>query len=202
MAGDETPRIAVYRDVLDKQLTDRTGEKIGKADGVIADASSGRLEAIESGVPTLLRRLSGSWARAVERRAASWRAPLLRASRVAFREVLDVDLEVKLDVDGKRTPLRAGERWLADRVVGRIPGAGTGGPREGPGDPRPAARLEEEKGDIRLELALGCRVRAGNNRTIGRLEEVRAEKRGNEWFAREIHIGPAALLERLSAATR
>jgi hypothetical protein len=201
VSAAEPPCLDLFQEVLDKQLTDRNGEKVGKADGVVA-AASGRLEAIEAGFPTLARRLNGRWARAIERVSGRWKAPLLRSCRVAFREILDIGLEVKLDVDAKKTPLRAGERWLAERVVGRIPGSGAGAPRTGPDDARRPVRIEERPGEIRLELALGRRVRAKNNRTIGRLEEVRAEKRGADWFARDVRIGPAALLERLAAGTR
>ncbi|HET9794112.1 MAG TPA: hypothetical protein VFS34_06585, partial [Thermoanaerobaculia bacterium] len=201
MSRDAPVRIDLFRDVLDKQLTDRNGEKVGKADGLIVSASSGRVEAIEAGFCTLVRRLSGRWGRAVERAAARAKTPLLRSCRVAFREVLDIGLELKLDVDGKATPLRAGERWLAERVVARVPGSGLPRPRR-ERDARPPAGIPEDPGEIRLELALGRRVRAKNGRAIGRLEEIRAEKRGADWIAREIRIGPAALLERLAAGTR
>ena len=54
------------------------------------------------------------------------------------------------------------------------------------------------KSEIRLERLLGRRVLAQNGRHVGRIEEVRVEKRGNGLVVREYHIGPAALLERLS----
>jgi hypothetical protein len=47
--------------------------------------------------------------------------------------------------------------------------------------------------EVRLELAVGRRVRAKNGRSIGRLEEVRAT---------EFLIGPGAFLERLGMHAR
>ena len=52
--------------------------------------------------------------------------------------------------------------------------------------------------EIRLEMLLGRRVLAGNGRSIGRIEEVRAAPRGQGAVVTEVCIGPAALLERLS----
>lgn len=54
--------------------------------------------------------------------------------------------------------------------------------------------------EIHLELLLGKRVFAGNGRSIGRLEEVRAElnARGS-CFVTEFLVGSYAFLERLSA---
>jgi sporulation protein YlmC with PRC-barrel domain len=54
------------------------------------------------------------------------------------------------------------------------------------------------KGEIHVERLLGRRVLATNGRRIGRLEEVRVQKHGAGFVVAEYHIGPAALLERLS----
>ena len=55
-------------------------------------------------------------------------------------------------------------------------------------------------GEVHLERILGRRVVAANGRPVGRLEEVRAEKRGAGLVVVEYHLGPGALLERLSAS--
>ena len=49
--------------------------------------------------------------------------------------------------------------------------------------------------EVRLELAVGRRVRAMNGRVIGRLEEIRVS---DSWTIDEYLIGPLALAERLS----
>lgn len=53
--------------------------------------------------------------------------------------------------------------------------------------------------EIHLEMLLSKRVVDLEGKPFGRIEEVRAEKLGNEWFVQEYLIGPAAILERLSA---
>lgn len=55
--------------------------------------------------------------------------------------------------------------------------------------------------EIHLELLLGKQVRSLEGKPVGRIEEVRAEQQGDEWVIQEYLIGPAAILERLSAWT-
>jgi hypothetical protein len=52
---------------------------------------------------------------------------------------------------------------------------------------------------MHLELLIGRQVLAMNGRSIGRIEELRAEDRGHGPAVSVVCIGPAALLERLSA---
>ena len=56
-------------------------------------------------------------------------------------------------------------------------------------------------GEIHLELLLSKPVLDLEGKEIGRIEEVRAQKQGNEWIVQEYLIGSAAILERLSAWT-
>jgi hypothetical protein len=56
--------------------------------------------------------------------------------------------------------------------------------------------------DIRLDRLIGRKVLTANNRSLGRLEECRAEQRGNRWFVTEWMIGTAGLLERLGLGVR
>jgi hypothetical protein len=55
---------------------------------------------------------------------------------------------------------------------------------------------------VRLDRLIGRKVLTGNNRPLGRLEECRAERRGNSWVAVEWVIGSAGLLERLGLGVR
>jgi len=52
--------------------------------------------------------------------------------------------------------------------------------------------------EVRLEQLVGKRVRDAHGRVVGRIEEVRAEKHGEEYWVHEYHLGPHALLERLA----
>jgi len=55
------------------------------------------------------------------------------------------------------------------------------------------------KQEINLELLIGKRVRALNGRSIGYLEEIRAELKEGECFVEEYLIGAYAMFERLAA---
>ena len=52
--------------------------------------------------------------------------------------------------------------------------------------------------EFHLENLLGKRVVDINGQTVGRVEEVRAEKLGDDVCVQEYLLGPNALLERLS----
>ena len=53
--------------------------------------------------------------------------------------------------------------------------------------------------EVRVQDLLGRQVRAANNQSVGRIEEIRVEKHGKGYVVREFHLGAAALVERLSA---
>ena len=53
--------------------------------------------------------------------------------------------------------------------------------------------------DVNLELLLGRKVLAQNGRSIGRLEEVRADVKGGECLITEFLVGRYAVVERLGA---
>ena len=56
--------------------------------------------------------------------------------------------------------------------------------------------------ELRLEDLLGRKVRAGNNRSAGRIEEVRAEADASGCRVIAFVIGAGGLLERLHLGTR
>jgi hypothetical protein len=116
----------LVRDLLDKQLLGRNEKKMGKVDGIVLEFDEGarpRVVRIETGAATAARRLHP--------RLAGWARRLTRlwgdregACRVEWSKVLVVaGGDVKVDVDAEATTAFALERWLRDRVVGRIPGA-------------------------------------------------------------------------------
>jgi hypothetical protein len=55
---------------------------------------------------------------------------------------------------------------------------------------------------IRLDRLVGREVHTANNRRLGRMEEFRAERRGDTWFISEYVVGTAGLLERLDLGVR
>jgi sporulation protein YlmC with PRC-barrel domain len=119
----------IVRDVLDNQLVDRHGIKIGKVDGIILevpDDGPPRLAYLEQGVPTLARRLHprlGDWVSALGRK---WGCRHGESYRIPWSKVrsIGIDVEVDIDVQVEETPLLAWENWLREKVIGRIPGSG------------------------------------------------------------------------------
>jgi hypothetical protein len=57
-------------------------------------------------------------------------------------------------------------------------------------------------GAVRLERLLGRCVLAANNRSIGRIEEFRAERQGSGWVVVAYAIGRGGLWERLGVGAR
>ena len=114
----------LVHDLLDNQVVDRRGVKLGKVDGVILSLSPGaapRVVAIELSAMTAAGRLHprlGRWLEAAVRR---WRVPIGR-SRIAWSRVLGVGLDVRVDVDARRARAHTLERWLRTHLIDRIPG--------------------------------------------------------------------------------
>jgi sporulation protein YlmC with PRC-barrel domain len=116
----------LVRDVLDKQLVDRTGRECGKVDGLVLVTDNGeppRVAFIECGSSTLARRIGRRTARFVSWLARRFGPRHGAPVRIPWSDVLEVDVEVKIDVDAERSPLDAGEAWSRDHVVAHIPGA-------------------------------------------------------------------------------
>ena len=55
---------------------------------------------------------------------------------------------------------------------------------------------------VRLEELLGKRVVAADGTSVGRLEEVRVERRGDDYEVSEYLVGTGALFERLAFVRR
>jgi sporulation protein YlmC with PRC-barrel domain len=54
------------------------------------------------------------------------------------------------------------------------------------------------RGEVRLELLLGRMVRDADGRKIGRIEEMRAVPKDNQWVVTHFLLGPTGWRERLS----
>ncbi len=101
----------LVRDLLDKQLVDRGGNRIGQVDGLVIDLLPGeqpRVKAIETGLGVVLDRLG-------------WRTKN-RRHRISIKEIRDVDIAVALDVDSDEMPVTKWQNWLRHRVLRWIPG--------------------------------------------------------------------------------
>jgi len=114
------------RDILDQQVVDRRGQRLGKVDGVILELREGappRIAAIEIGPVTLARRMHP--------RLAAWLQRWLQRHgprsdgtlRIPWSQVKAIGVDVRVDLIADGTPARAWEEWLRDHVVRRLPGA-------------------------------------------------------------------------------
>ena len=119
-------RLMLRHDVLDMQLCNLHGEKIGRIDALVLESASGqplRVTTIVVGGSARLDRM-GKWVRWVGRLLRSKVAsPGENVSRIPFSAVRRIGDSVYVDVNADLMPSEHLERWLRERVVGRIPGA-------------------------------------------------------------------------------
>jgi sporulation protein YlmC with PRC-barrel domain len=117
----------LVRDVLDKQLLDRDGRRMGKVDGIVLelrDDGPPRVAFLENGLPVLLQRLldgAGEVAALIEKRLG------IRSGgpvRIPFSKVVEVGIEVRLDLTAAETEALAWEEWVGKHFIRRIPGSG------------------------------------------------------------------------------
>ena len=116
----------IIRDVLDNQLVDCKGRKMGKVDGIVMelrDKEPPRLTYIEIGMPTLARRLHPRLARWVIAIQSKWGAKRSESLRIAFSKVRDIGIDVELDLEAQATPALDYEQWVGEHIIKRIPGA-------------------------------------------------------------------------------
>jgi sporulation protein YlmC with PRC-barrel domain len=118
--------VNLTRDILDQQVVDRTGQRLGKVDGVILELRDGeppRVAAIEIGPVTLTRR--------IHPRLAEWFGGWLRRRgprtdgtlRIPWSTVRAIGVDLRVDLVADGTPARAWEDWLREHVIRRIPGS-------------------------------------------------------------------------------
>ena len=118
--------VRLAHDVLDSQLVDREGRPCGKADGIVllvGETGPPRVVGLEIGALTLARRVHprlarwlAAWSRRLGPAAAhGYRVPWSRVRAISRKEI-------RLDIDAAATPLWSLERWLAERVITRLPG--------------------------------------------------------------------------------
>jgi hypothetical protein len=115
--------------LLDRQLLDRDGFACGKVDDLELDEREDGtvlVTAILCGPGALLERVGrarlGGWLRRFAASMYPWSAEA--PGRVPFERVSRLSNHVELDVHHEELATFAGERWVRDHLVGRIPGSG------------------------------------------------------------------------------
>jgi sporulation protein YlmC with PRC-barrel domain len=115
----------VGRQILDQQLVDRTGLAVGKVDGIMMELRDGtlpRLTAVLTGGHLFAWRLHPQlqgWARWLTRRWGPGRPEPLR---IPWSKVMKIGVDVKVDIEA--ADAMPWERWVRERIIGRIPGSG------------------------------------------------------------------------------
>jgi hypothetical protein len=117
--------LQLRHDVLDAQLLDRKKEKVGRVDGLeleLRDGRPPRVATILVGGSVRAERV-GRWMTWLRRAAhAIARRRDVHVSRIPFEKVRVIADTIELDVDGDTMESGHLERWLAERIVAKIPG--------------------------------------------------------------------------------
>jgi sporulation protein YlmC with PRC-barrel domain len=114
--------VELGRHVLDQQVIDAEDRQMGKVDGIVLELHEGapaRVAAIVVGGTTLLWRINAGLAAWAERKLGGDG----HATRIPWKRVVKVGVELKVDVDAERSPALWWERWVRHRVILRIPGS-------------------------------------------------------------------------------
>src|SRR2546423_14751439 len=118
--------VGVAHEGLDSRLGGRKGRRGGKADGIgllVGEPGAPRVVALEVGALTLARRLHPRLSRWLARWGRRLGPAAPHAYRIPWSQVRRIDeKEITVDIDAAATPLWSLERWLAERVIARLPG--------------------------------------------------------------------------------
>ena len=112
-------------DVLDAQLVDRKLENIGRCDTLLLELRDGRpprVATILIGGAVRNERI-GRWMTGLAKLFHRGKDPGARVSRIPFAALRSLGDTIQLDVLRDELPSENVERWLAEHVVCRIPGA-------------------------------------------------------------------------------
>ncbi len=124
MGGDA--RLGLVHDVIDAQLVDWRGQKLGRVDGLTIELRKDqppRVATILVGGSVLADRLGrrpGRWAVTLRR---WWRLGNAMPTQIPFESVREIADTMKVEIDAMSTPAMSWERWLREKIICRIPGA-------------------------------------------------------------------------------
>ena len=116
--------IDLVRDVLDTQVLDREKRPLGKVDGIGLELREGappRVAYLEVDAVTAWRRLGERFARWAAKLARHWQREQ-HPFRFTWSQVRDFGIDIEIAADAEHSAPFDLERWLREKVVGRIPG--------------------------------------------------------------------------------
>ena len=118
-------RLDLTRDLLDMQMVDRDGVKMGRIDGLILELRGDkppRVEAIEMGFAALARRMGPRAERWLEK-LRRWSVRRTASQRVPWTKVTAVEPHhIQVDLGALETPAFAWEIWFRDHFVAPLEG--------------------------------------------------------------------------------
>jgi sporulation protein YlmC with PRC-barrel domain len=116
----------LVRDVLDKQLVDREGEKMGRVDGVVLEIRADgppRVDALELGFVVLAGRIHPRVEGWFEKIRSRWSVRKTARYRIPWSQVQEIDPhQIQIDVRVLDTPAYDWEIWLRHHVIRHLPG--------------------------------------------------------------------------------
>ena len=115
----------IVRDVLDKRILDPNKCPLGRVDGIVIELPRGRqprVVRLEIGGPILAARVAGWLVKPVEWLATHLGPRRRQAVPIAWKDVKRMGRDLHLSIQADDTEALAWEHWLAERVIGRIPG--------------------------------------------------------------------------------
>lgn len=119
----------VVREVLDKELLDREDKPMGRVDGLILHVgkeSQPRITHIVVGGPTLWNRVHPALGRLSHRLNGWWGPKNPDAVRIPWSRVRVVGRDIKLAIKATDSGAVEWELWIAQHIIQRIPGSGSG----------------------------------------------------------------------------
>ncbi|HEX9493404.1 MAG TPA: hypothetical protein VGA33_09070 [Thermoanaerobaculia bacterium] len=119
--------IDLIRNVLDKQLVDKDGTKMGRVDGIaltLDDSGPPRVDHLELGLAVLAHRIHPRLEEWLQGLRKKWTPRRSARQIVTWSHVLEVTAQhVRVDLQALQTPAFDWERWLRRNIVSKIPGS-------------------------------------------------------------------------------
>lgn len=117
-------RVNLVRDLLDNQVNDTYGEKLGRVDSVVLDiAADGsiRVAGLEMGGALCARRVSKRLVPLAARMRSWWGTGHATPTHIEWSQVVQLTHDVETSMEAERAPNLSFERWLRLRVARHIP---------------------------------------------------------------------------------
>jgi hypothetical protein len=112
--------IDAHLHLLDRQILDVHGLPIAVVDDLeLSDVPEGEEIPRDTAPPVITALLSGP---VLGARIFGGRPPRSRSQSMPWITIIDIGVVIKLAITGETTDLTWTERWVRDRIIGRIPG--------------------------------------------------------------------------------